>query len=227
MLTKVYFLLRSGILYGILFKDKKIFIQWENIPLEKRSVIKEFMQYDSEPVIYVHTTMLSSGKNGFAITPKGLAWNNGNDLLAGVAKNVVFQTLFRKKSQEMLDKNQSSTYQLSWAEFFAADTSVHADEKNKIPLAPEKILEASRTTSSEICDLLNALRNLKKQGISFSFTEGAKELPCSEILEADSKPTELPVRLQNKPIVVKVKESDFPARQPKAEAPSDPIPDNL
>lgn len=208
-------------------KDKKIFIQWENIPLEKRSVIKEFMQYDSEPVIYVHTTMLSSGKNGFAITPKGLAWNNGNDLLAGVAKNVVFQTLFRKKSQEMLDKNQSSTYQLSWAEFFAADTSVHADEKNKIPLAPEKILEASRTTSSEICDLLNALRNLKKQGISFSFTEGAKELPCSEILEADSKPTELPVRLQNKPIVVKVKESDFPARQPKAEAPSDPIPDNL
>ncbi len=208
-------------------KGRKIFIQWKNIPSEKQSVIREFMQYDSEPVIYVHTTMLSSGKSGFAITPKGLAWNNGNDLLAGVAKNVVFKTLFKKKSQEMLDKNQNTTYQLSWAEFFAADTLIHADEKNNIQITPGKVLEASHTVPSEICDLLNELRNLKKQGISFSFTDEEKELPCPEILEADSTPTRLPDRLQNIPIVVKVKESDFPVKQPMAEPPSDPVPDNL
>ena len=136
--------------------------QWGNISSAKQDVIKEALKFTDQPLVFIDSTYLNSGKNGLAITPCGFYWNNGSALLQTVANNVVFKTLFKNKSQEMLAKNEVNSFYVSWKEFFSSDTVFSVDEKKMLTITANKSFEATHSNPEEICSLLRKIHGWGK-----------------------------------------------------------------
>ena len=165
--------------------------RWNEIAADKQISIKDSLSLTDQPFAFVDSTFLGTGKNGLAITPSGIFWNNGSALLENIAGNVVFKTLFKKKSQEMIEKHKVNAYNVTWKEFFCSNTKFSIDEKKMITITPDKQFEASHTKAEEICSVFQKIHNWGKT-VKFEFSGAPVPVPNESSLCAAPKLTEIP-----------------------------------
>ena len=206
-------------------KGNSFLQRWETVSEDKQKVISEALSLDGQPFAYMHTTLLSSGKTGLAFTPFGLVWNNGSALMLGVANNLVFKSLFKKKAQDMRDQNQMVTFSVSWKEFFESDGNFSPDEKNNIVIVPGKIFEAVHTKPQAFCGLLQKLHGWKKE-TRLNFSGNPIAVPSEELLHTAPALSPMPTVENVVREEVKQLESDFVSDKNTVPKPQEPFPDN-
>lgn len=207
-------------------KTNSFLLRWNVIPADKRAAITESLQAGDEPFVYLHTTLLNTGKSGFAFTPSGLIWNNGSEFMLGIANNVVFKTLFKQKSEDMQQKNQIQKLSITWKEFFESDGAFSMDEKKNITIVPGKLLEASHTKVAPFLELLQKLHSLKNE-IQINFSGNPLPVPPDDALCKAPEITPLPEVETIADKKIKPESKDFTRDKSSIPAPEEPFPDNF